>query len=177
MKQIHHFTGLTDAQVLESREKNGRNVLTPPKKDPLWKQYLEKFEDPLIIILLIAGILSIGISCYEYWGLGQDWTVFFEPIGIFVAIGLATFLGFIFELKANKEFSVLNKTNDEDPVKVIRNNGNTVEIPKLDVVVGDIVIINTGDEIPADGLLLESTTLQIDEASLTGEPDCSKTTI
>ena len=177
MKQIHHFTGLTDAQGLESREKNGRNVLTPPKKDPLWKQYLEKFEDPLIIILLIAGILSIGISCYEYWGLGQDWTVFFEPIGIFVAIGLATFLGFIFELKANKEFSVLNKTNDEDPVKVIRNNGNTVEIPKLDVVVGDIVIINTGDEIPADGLLLESTTLQIDEASLTGEPVCSKTTI
>jgi len=177
MKQIHHYTGLTDAQVLVSREKNGRNVLTPPKKDPLWKQYLEKFEDPLIIILLIAGILSIGISCYEYWGLSQDWTVFFEPIGIFVAIGLATFLGFMFELKANKEFSILNKTNDKDPVKVIRNNGNTVEIPKLDVVVGDIVIINTGDEIPADGLLLESTTLQIDESSLTGEPVCSKTTI
>ncbi len=177
MKTNKHYTGLTDAQVLESRKKNGRNVLTPPQKDPLWKQYLEKFEDPLIIILLIAGILSIGISCYEYWGLGQDWTVFFEPIGIFVAIGLATFLGFIFELKANKEFSVLNKTNDEDPVKVYRNNGNTVEIPKLDVVVGDIVIINTGDEIPADGILLESTTLQIDEASLTGEPVCSKTTI
>ena len=133
MKQIHHYTGLTDAQVLVSREKNGRNVLTPPKKDPLWKQYLEKFEDPLILILLIAGILSIGISCYEYWGLSQDWTVFFEPIGIFVAIGLATFLGFMFELKANKEFSILNKTNDKDPVKVIRNNGNTVEIPNVTI--------------------------------------------
>lgn len=177
MNNNHHYVGLTDAQVLESRKKYGANVLTPPKKDPLWKQYLEKFEDPLIIILLIAGVLSIGISCYEYWGLGQDWTVFFEPIGIFVAIGLATFLGFIFELKANKEFSILNKTNDEDPVKVYRNNGNTVEIPKLDVVVGDIVIINTGDEIPADGILLESTSLQIDESSLTGEPVCSKTTI
>lgn len=177
MKQTHHYTGLTDAQVLDSREKNGSNVLTPPKKDPLWKQYLAKYEDPLIIILLIAGVLSIGISCYEFWGLHQEWTVFFEPIGIFVAIALATVLGFIFELKASKEFSVLNKTNDKDPVKVYRNNGNTIEIPKLEVVVGDIVIINTGDEIPADGILLESTTLEVDEASLTGEPVCSKTTI
>ena len=177
MKQTHHYTGLTDAQVLDSREKNGSNVLTPPKKDPLWKQYLANYEVPLNIILLIAGVLSIGISCYEFWGLHQEWTVFFEPIGIFVAIALATVLGFIFELKASKEFSVLNKTNDKDPVKVYRNNGNTIEIPKLEVVVGDIVIINTGDEIPADGILLESTTLEVDEASLTGEPVCSKTTI
>ena len=175
MKQ-NHYIGLTDAQVLESREKYGRNVLTPPKKDPLWKQYLEKFEDPLIIILLIAGVLSISISCYEHFGLGQDRTVFFEPIGIFVAIALATGLGFYFELRANKEFSVLNQTNDKESVKVYRN-GFSVEIPKTDVVVGDFVIINTGDEIPADGILRESTSLQIDESSLTGEPVCSKTTV
>ena len=97
MAEQHHFTGLTDAQVSESRSKYGSNIPTPPAKDPLWKQFLEKFGDPLIIILLIAGALSIGISCYEYWGLDKDAGVFFEPLGIFIAILLATGLAFIFD--------------------------------------------------------------------------------
>lgn len=168
-----HYTGLTDAQVLESRAKNGRNILTPPEKDPLWKQYLEKFGDPLIIILMIAGVMSVGISCYEYFGLNEPWAVFFEPVGIFVAILLATGLAFIFELKADKEFSILNQVNDDEPVEVIRN-GNAVKIPKKDVVVGDLLIIETGQEIPADAELLDSVTLKIDESTLTGEPICNK---
>ena len=170
------YTGLTDAQVLESRKKHGANILTPPEKDPLWKQYLEKFEDPLIIILLVAGALSIGISCYEFFGLGHNWTVFFEPIGIFIAILLATGLAFYFELRANKAFNLLNQVNDDEPVKVIRN-GYAIEVPKKDIVVGDVVILNTGDEIPADGVLLEATMLSVDESSLTGEPICGKTII
>lgn len=174
MEQKHHYTGLTDAQVLESRSKHGANVLTPPEKEPLWKQFLEKFGDPLIIILLIAGVLSIGISCYEFWGLHEGAETFFEPVGIFVAILLATGIAFIFELKADKQFSVLNQVNDDEMVEVIRN-GNTTSIKKKDVVVGDIVVLNTGEEIPADGELLEAITLNVDESSLTGEPICHKT--
>ncbi|MCF0243358.1 MAG: calcium-translocating P-type ATPase, PMCA-type [Bacteroidaceae bacterium] len=169
------YTGLTEAQVAESRKKHGKNILTPPAKEPVWKLYLEKFHDPLIIILLIAGVLSVGISCYEYWGLQNEPAVFFEPIGIFVAILLATGLGFYFEFVANKEFSVLNHVNDEEAVKVIRNS-NVIEIARKDVVVGDIVILHTGDEVPADGELLEAVSLNIDESTLTGEPVCSKTT-
>lgn len=176
MSQNNHYTGLTDAEVLESRRKNGINILTPPEKDPLWKRFLEKFGDPLIIILMIAGALSIGISCYEYWGLGQGAGVFFEPIGIFIAILLATGLAFIFELKADKEFALLNQVNDDEPVQVIRN-GNAMQIAKKDVVVGDIVILNTGEEVPADGELLEAVMLNIDESTLTGEPICHKTII
>ena len=175
MAEQHHFTGLTDAQVSESRSKYGSNILTPPAKDPLWKQFLEKFGDPLIIILLIAGALSIGISCYEYWGLGKPAGVFFEPLGIFIAILLATGLAFIFELKAHKEFALLNQVNDDEAVQVIRN-GNPVQVPRKDVVVGDIVILNTGEEVPADGELLEAVSLNIDESTLTGEPICHKTT-
>lgn len=174
MEQKHHYTGLTDAQVLESRSKHGANILTPPEKEPLWKQFLEKFGDPLIIILLIAGVLSIGISCYEFWGLHEGAETFFEPVGIFVAILLATGIAFIFELKADKQFSVLNQVNDDEMVEVIRN-GNTTSIKKKDVVVGDIVVLNTGEEIPADGELLEAVTLNVDESSLTGEPICHKT--
>ena len=174
MEQKHHYTGLTDAQVLESRSKYGANILTPPEKEPLWKQFLEKFGDPLIIILLIAGVLSIGISCYEFWGLHKGAETFFEPVGIFVAILLATGIAFIFELKAYKQFSVLNQVNDDEMVEVIRN-GNTTSIKKKDVVVGDIVVLNTGEEIPADGELLEAVTLNVDESSLTGEPICHKT--
>lgn len=173
MKQKHHYTGLTDAQVLESRKKNGANVLTPPEKEPLWKQFLEKFGDPLIIILMIAGALSIGISCYEFFGLGQDAAVFFEPVGIFVAILLATGLAFYFELQADKEFTILNQVNDDEPVEVIRN-GNTTQIPRKEIVVGDIVILNTGEEVPADSELLEATSLHMDESTLTGEPMCGK---
>lgn len=173
MEQKHHYTGLTDAQVLESRRKNGANVLTPPEKEPLWKQFLEKFGDPLIIILMIAGALSIGISCYEFFGLGQGAAVFFEPVGIFVAILLATGLAFYFELQADKEFTILNQVNDDEPVEVIRN-GNTTQIPRKDIVVGDIVILNTGEEVPADSVLLEATSLHMDESTLTGEPMCGK---
>lgn len=185
MNKKVHYQGLTEAEVLKSREQNGVNILTPPEKEPLWKKFFGKFykfegqedePDPLIRILLVAGILSIIISCYEYWGLeGHSWTVFFEPIGIFIAILLATGLSFYFEMIADKEFSILNQVNDDEPVKVIRN-GNSIEIPKKDVVVGDIVILSTGDEIPADAELLEAVTLQVDESTLTGEPVCGKTT-
>lgn len=175
MSQKKNYSGLTDEEVSESRRKNGVNILTPPEKDPLWKRFLEKFGDPLIIILMIAGVLSIGISCYEFWGLGQGASVFFEPIGIFIAILLATGLAFIFELKADKEFALLNQVNDDEPVQVIRN-GNAMQIAKKDVVVGDIVILNTGEEVPADGELLEAVSLNIDESTMTGEPICHKTT-
>lgn len=173
MEQKHHFTGLTDAEVLESRKKHGANILTPPEKDPLWKQFLEKFGDPLIIILMIAGVLSIGISFYEYFGLGEGGEVFFEPAGIFVAILLATGLAFYFELQADKEFTILYQVNDDEPVEVIRN-GNATQIPRKDVVVGDIVILNTGEEVAADGELIEAVQLHLDESTLTGEPVCGK---
>lgn len=122
---------------------------------------------------MIAGILSIGISFYEYFGLHEGGAVFFEPIGIFVAILLATGLAFYFELKADKEFTILNQVNDDEPVEVIRN-GNATKVPKRDIVVGDIVILSAGAEIPADGVLLESVSLNVDESTLTGEPLCHK---
>ena len=176
MESKHHYTGLTAAQVAESRAKYGENVLTPPAKEPLWRQFLDKFRDPLIIILLIAGVLSIVISCYEYFCMDDGMTIFFEPVGIFVAIMLATGLAFYFEYQADKEFAILNKVNDDEPVEVIRD-ANTTQIPRRDVVVGDIVLINTGEEIPADGELIEATLLHVDESTLTGEPICTKTTI
>lgn len=173
MEQKKHYQGLNDAEVLDSRKKHGANVLTPPEKDPLWKQFLEKFGDPLIIILMIAGVLSIGISFYEFFGLNQGGEVFFEPAGIFVAILLATGLAFYFELQADKEFSILNQVNDDEPVEVIRN-GNATQIPRKDVVVGDIVLLGTGEEVPADGELIEAVQLHLDESTLTGEPVCEK---
>jgi Ca2+-transporting ATPase len=178
MQKQTHFVGLTEQQVEESRRQHGSNLLTPPEKDPLWKRFLEKFGDPLIIILMIAAVLSIGISCYEFWGPGSEhgrFGVFFEPLGIIVAILLATGLAFIFELKADKEFALLNQVNDDEPVQVVRD-GHAMSVPKRDVVVGDIVILNTGEEVPADGELLEAVSLNIDESTLTGEPICHKTT-
>ena len=175
MVEISNYKGLTEAQVLESRTKYGSNVLTPPEKESLLKLYLGKFEDPLIIILMVIGVFAVGVSCYEYWGLHEDFTVFFEPIGIFVAILLATGLGFYFELKAQKEFTILNQENDHEKVAVIRN-GNVTEVPKCDIVVGDILVLQTGQEIPADAKLLESVSLIVDESSLTGEPAHPKTT-
>ncbi|MDE6556494.1 MAG: calcium-translocating P-type ATPase, PMCA-type [Duncaniella sp.] len=176
MSSQHHLVGLTDAQVTESREKNGSNLLTPAEKQSLFERFCEKFKDPLIIILLVAGVLSIGISCYEYFGLGDGFGVFFEPLGIFIAILLATGLAFYFELKADKEFALLNQVNDDEPVTVIRN-ANTTQVPKKEIVVGDIVILNTGEEVPADGRLIEAISLNIDESTLTGEPIAHKTVV
>ena len=169
------LTGLTDAEVVESRRLHGDNVLTPPAKEPLWRKFITKFTDPLIIILLVAAALSIGIAFYEYFGLGHDATAFLEPIGILLAVVLATGLAFIFETKADREFDILNKVNDDEPVRVIRN-GQSQQIPKRDVVAGDVVMIGTGDEIPADGTLIDAVALMVDESSLTGEPACAKTT-
>lgn len=168
------LTGLTSTQVEESRLKHGSNILTPAKKESVWITFLKKFRDPLIIILLVAGALSILISFYEYYGLGKGFAVFFEPIGIFIAIILATGLSFFFEYQAEKEFAILNQVNDDEPVQVIRD-GNSMEIPRKDVVVDDIVILNTGNEVPADGQLIEAVSLNIDESTLTGEPLCHKT--
>ena len=168
------YEGLSDRQVAESRRLYGTNVLTPVEKEPLWKRFLEKFADPLIVILLVAGLMSVGISFYEFFGLGADLSVFFEPVGIFMAVFLATTLAFIFEYKADREFSLLSQADDEQPVKVVRN-GHVCQVAKRDVVVGDTVMVQTGDEIPADGTLLDATTLSIDESTLTGEPVCTKT--
>lgn len=173
MTQKQQYTGLTPQQVAENRKKYGENILTPPEKDPLWRQFLEKFREPLIIILLVAGLLSVGIACYEHYGLDKGGEVFFEPIGIFVAIMLATGLSFYFEWQANKEFAILNQVNDDEPVEVIRQ-GYTTMIPRRELVVEDVVVLNTGMEVPADAVLLTSTSLQIDESTLTGEPICHK---
>ena len=173
MEKKQKYIGLTAQQVQESRRQYGRNVLTPVTKEPWWKKFGVKFRDPLIVILLIAGFLSIGISCYEYWGLHGSTEVFFEPVGIFIAIILATGLAFIFEYRADKEFALLNQINDEESVTVIRD-GHIRQIPRREVVVGDIVMLSTGEEVPADGRLLESTTLTVDESTLTGEPLCHK---
>lgn len=170
----HKTTGLTDAEVVESRRKHGTNILTPPPKEPLWRKFLSKFRDPLIIILLIAGFLSVLIAVYECVALDEGAGVFFEPLGIFMAIILATGLGFYFEMKADKEFEILNQVNDDEPVDVIRN-GYATSIPRRDVVVGDIIMLATGGEIPADGKLLEAVSLNVDESTLTGEPVCHKT--
>ena len=171
-----NYQGLNDAQVAESRCLHGENVLTPVKRDPLWKQFLRGFKDPLIVILLVALSLSVGNAIYEAnIDVDHSFKPFFEPVGIFVAIFLATGLSFWFEMKANKEFAILNQVNDEEPVQVWRN-GAVTQIPRKDVVVGDIVVVNTGDEIPADGRLLEAASMSVDESTLTGEPSCMKTT-
>lgn len=175
METKHHYTGLSAQEVEASRKEHGGNVLTPPAKKPIWLQFLDKFKDPLIIILIFAGVLSIGISFYEYLGLGHGAAVFFEPGGIFVAILLATGLSFYFEYQADKEFAILNQVNDDEPVEVIRQS-NITEVPRRNIVVGDIVVLNTGEEVPADGELLESVQLSVDESTLTGEPMCPKTT-
>ena len=228
MKQIHHYTGLTDAQVLESRKKYGANVLTPPEEDSLWDQIKEVckhpiaitmaclivatailagilagsmgtmiwmmpvivavatllilivgffggFGDPLFKILITAFVLSMGISIYEYEWHGAEWTVFFEPIGIIVALILATSIAYFLEKKNEKTFQSLNQTNDEVPVKVYRN-GHICQVPRKDIVVGDIIKLETGEEIPADCELLESMNLIVNESSLTGELQATKTT-
>ena len=161
------LNGLSDKQVQESREAYGWNLLTPPKRPSMWKLYLEKFNDPVIRILLVAAFFSFVISVIE----GE----YAETIGIFFAIFLATGIGFYFEYDANKKFDLLNAVGEETPVTV-RRNGKIQEIPRKEVVVGDIVILNTGEEVPADGTLLEAISLQINESTLTGELMVNKTT-
>ena len=167
--------GLTDAEVERSRKKHGDNVLTPPEKDPLWKQFLEKFSDPIIRILLIALLLSVAVSLYQLFTGAEGISVLLEPLGIFVAVMLATTVGFVFELSANKKFDILNQTEDEKLVTVFRN-GLIHRIERKDVVVGDTVVLNTGDDVPADGTLREAISLRVNESDLTGEPSCGKTT-
>lgn len=174
MQNCVNYEGLNGVQVKESREKHGRNVLTPAAKESLFSLFLAKFKDPLIIILIVAGLASCGISLYEYYGLNKGTAVFFEPLGIFIAIILATALAFYFEMKADKEFSILNQVNDEEAVTVVRN-GTVTQVPKSAIVVGDIIMINTGEEIPADSELLEAVSLTVDESTLTGEPMAGKT--
>lgn len=162
-----HLTGLTDQEVIASREKNGINLLTPPKRPSIWKLYLEKFQDPVIRVLLVAAVFSLIISIIE--------SEYAETIGIFFAIFLATGIGFYFEYDANKKFDLLNAVGEETPVTVIRN-GKIKEIPRKDIVVGDIVVLNTGEEVPADGTLVEAVSLQVNESTLTGELMVNKTT-
>ena len=169
--------GLTSQQVEENRLKYGSNVLTPPEKESLWKQFLEKFEDPIIRILLLAWVLSMIISSVHCWGPEQEgFAAFLEPLGIFFAIMLASTIGFFFEVKAARAFEVLNAVNDDIMVTVIRD-GKVQEVSRKEIVVGDVVMLGTGDEVPADGVLLEAHSLQINESTLTGEPVISKTTV
>ena len=228
MATNHHYVGLTDAQVLESRAKYGTNVLTPPCSDSIWEQIAEVlrhpiaitmaclivgtavlagilagsmgamiwmmpiivaiatllilivgffggFGDPLFKILITAFVLSMGISIYEYEWNNAEWSVFFEPIGIIVALILATSIAYFVEKKNEKTFQSLNQTNDDTLVKVYRN-GHLCEVPRKDIVVGDIIKLETGEEIPADCELLESQNLIVNESSLTGELQATKTT-
>lgn len=176
MERKHQYTGLTRQEVEESRRLHGENILTPPEKASLWSQFIEKFDDPIIKILLVAWVLSMVIAGVHCWGPeAKGFAAFLEPVGIFFAIMLASTVGFFFEMKANKAFDVLNTVNDDTLVKVIRE-GNICQVTKKEVVVGDIVVLETGEEIPADGHLLEAISLQVNESTLTGEPVISKTT-
>lgn len=175
MEKKQSYQGLSEQEVAESRRLYGENILTPPEKASLWSQFIEKFKDPIIRILLVAWFLSMVIACVHCWGPeAKGFSAFLEPIGIFFAIMLASCVSFFFEMKANKAFDILNTVNDDTFVKVIRS-GNICEVPKREVVVGDIVSLETGEEIPADGRLLEAISLQINESTLTGEPVIDKT--
>lgn len=160
-------TGLTSEQVEASRRQHGRNLLTPPKRPSIWRLYAEKYKDPIIRILLIAALFSLGIGIYE--------NEYVETIGILVAVFLATTIGFYFEYDAQKKFDILNALGQEELVTVIRDS-QAMQVPRSELVVGDVVILEQGVEIPADGLLLEAINLQVNESSLTGEPICHKTT-
>lgn len=169
-----HRHGLTSEQVEQSRLEHGNNLLTPPPKESVWRLFLEKFQDPIIRILLITLTLSVVVSLYQYFTGTVGLEVLLEPFGIFVAVMLATTVGFVFELSANHKFDILNKSKDEEKVTVMRD-GHITRIERKDVVVGDMVFVNPGDEIPADGTLVEAIALQINESSLTGEPMAQKT--
>jgi len=168
VKSEYDRIGLSNEEVRRNREKYGLNLLTPPKRSSLWKLYLEKFEDPVIRILLVAALFSLAISVVE--------NEYAETIGIIAAILLATGIGFFFEYDANKKFDLLNAVNEETLVKVVRNGG-VQEVPRKEIVVGDVVILETGEEIPADGKLMEAVSLQVNESNLTGEPVVNKTVV
>ena len=165
MSKCKEYIGLNSQEVEHSRREHGANILTPPAKKTLWKLYIEKFNDPLIRILLVAAAISLMLSFFK-----ND---FLETIGIFLAIFFATAVGFYFERDATKKFAILNAIGEEQPVKV-RRNGHVQEIARKDVVVGDLIFLETGDEIPTDGTLVEAVNMQVDESSLTGEPLTTK---
>ena len=169
-----HSKGLSAEQVIASRQQYGLNIITPPAREPLWRQFIKKFDDPLIKILLVALALSVGLSVYEYFWLHMGASIFFEPLGIFLAVVLATLVGFLVEVNANKKFRLLNQSDDGAMVKVLRS-GHITQVARRDVVVGDIVILETGEKVPADGTVVESFTLTVDESSFTGEPSSWKT--
>ena len=165
MKMERNARGLSDKEVAESRQRHGENVLTPPERTSLWRLYVDKYNDPIIKILLVAATISLGLAVIE-----ND---FVEAIGIFLAIFFATTVGFYFERDAAKRFDELTALGEEQPVKVVRN-GHVVEVPRREIVVEDVVVLGVGDEVPADGILFEAVDLQIDESTLTGEPIISK---
>ena len=165
MKMERKARGLSDKEVAESRQRHGENVLTPPERTSLWRLYIDKYNDPIIKILLVAATISLGLAVIE-----ND---FVEAIGIFLAIFFATTVGFYFERDAAKRFDELTALGEEQPVKVVRN-GHVVEVPRREIVIDDIVVLGVGDEVPADGILFEAVDLQIDESTLTGEPIISK---
>ncbi len=176
---LHNSLNENSEQVIQGR---GRNIIPPPEREPLWKAYLEKFKDPIIVVLLVVFVFSIGVSLYEAFYMGEGPKMLIEPIGILTALLLATGVGFIFEVKAEKEFEVLNTVKDRRPVKVYRRyerNGRMEikikEIVKTDVCVGDYVYLENGDEIPADGILDETNSFIVDESNFTGEPYANKT--
>ncbi len=178
MSQKEYWKDCLSEDSVEVQSGRGKNIIPPPPKESFWKGYFEKFKDPIIIVLLVVFCLSVGVSCYEIFAMAGEWTLLLEPMGVLIALLLATGVGFAFEVKANKEFEILNKVKDDRPVKVIRKDAHghphMVEVKRGNVVVGDIVKIESGDEIPADGLLLRSQTLRIDESNFTGEMDTSK---
>ena len=193
MRTQGQYKGLSESEVLQSRREHGANVLTPPQRESLWKRFAERLTGPfghllqgwndgdhLIFILEVAAVLSVFVSLAEYGGwfglTQQGAAVFFEPTGIIIAILLATGIAFIFEVKADREFSLLNQVNDEEPVQVIRD-GIAQRVRKCDVVVGDVLLVSTGEEVAADAELLESVQLSVDESTLTGEPVCRKSAL
>lgn len=242
MKQNHHYSGLTDAQVLESRSKHGANVLTPPAEESTWQKvkdcmhfWLLKLDFVIFIVATLASIILPVTGVYNHEGLwiapvlsavlflltylvaflggewDEDegefdidslfaillfalllsgaisfyngvlapatiaWSEFFEPIGIAVAVLLATTVAHILESQNEKTFKSLNQVNDDTLVKVIRNN-NVCQVPRKDIVVGDIIMLEAGEEVPADAKLLTCMNLNMNESSLTGELQCAKTT-
>ena len=164
------------AEVTSGR---GKNIIPPPEREPLWRAYLEKFKDPIIIVLLVVFVFSVGLSLYEIFCLDAGWALMFEPAGVLVALLLATGVGFIFEVKAGREFDILNRVKDSRPVKVLRRDDEgeqprIMQIAKQDVVVGDVVRLESGDEIPADGILMDAIQLRVDESNFTGETYANK---